>query len=80
MTLSDEDQRVVFELAFAIEDPASLSTVVLARELLLFARRVHPDARKAIAELLASITTEYLANDEINNVCDTADAVPKMQS
>lgn len=80
MTLSDEDQRVVFEIAFAIEDPASLSAVVLARELLLFARRVHPDARKAVAELFASITTECLANGEVNNVRDEADELPKMQS
>lgn len=80
MPLSDEDQRVVFELAFAIEDPCCFNAIVLARELLLFARRVHPDARKSVAELLASITTEYLANDEINNVCNETDALSKMQS
>lgn len=80
MALSEEDQRVVFELAFAIEDPCCSGAIELARELLLFARRVHPDALKAIAELLASITTEYLANDDINNVCDKTDALSKLQN
>ena len=60
--LSDEDQRVIFEIAFAIEDPSSLSAVVLAREMLLFARRIPPEHRDAVARFFANtnITKTYI--------------------
>jgi hypothetical protein len=52
----DEETRVVFEIGFAIEDPCDADSIVLARELLRFARRVPPQARRATAELLSSLT------------------------
>ena len=60
--LSDEDQRVIFEVAFAIEDPCGIDVVHLAREMLLFARRIRPEHRDAVARFFANtnITEKYI--------------------
>lgn len=79
MPLSDEDQRVIFEIAFAIEDPCCFDAIVLARELLLFARRVAPKNRQAVAGFLAKTTVgeDYAQG---NNVRNETDELSKMQS
>lgn len=60
--ISDEDQRVIFEIAFAIEDPCGFDALILAREMLFFARRIRPEHRDAVARFFAStiITETYI--------------------
>jgi len=57
---NDEETRVVFEIGFAIEDPCDADSIVLARELLRFARRVPPESRRAVAELFASLSVKSI--------------------
>lgn len=78
MALSEEDQRLVFELAFAIEDPCCFDSIVLARELLLFARRVLPEHRRIVAGFFAKTSIGESGHVEFNNIRNETDELPKV--
>jgi hypothetical protein len=63
MAMTDE-QRLIVELAFAIEDPTGLDEILLAKALIAFARKVPACNRRAMAELLESATLEEVCKLE----------------
>lgn len=58
-----EEQQLIIELGFAIEDPLGLDAILLARALLRFARKVPVANRRAMAELLESASTEEIETE-----------------
>jgi hypothetical protein len=58
-----EEQQLIIELGFAIEDPLGRDAILLARALVRFARRVPEANRRAVAELLESATADEIAQE-----------------
>ena len=59
----DDEQKLIIELGFAIEDPLGIDTILLARALVRFARKVPEGNRRAMAELLESASSEEIETE-----------------
>jgi hypothetical protein len=63
MALSEEN-ALVLELGFAIEDPLGLDAVLLARALLRFGQRVPPENRREVIDFLERASVALMTVEE----------------